>query len=69
VPDVKSNRSRSGRPQIQLGIGKIAAPLPQVFIRQLQGVQDGTSNCGNFGLTTAQPRFDWGHEISETLFR
>ncbi len=53
MPYVERDGSGSRRPRIHFVVGKIAAPLPQVFIRQLQGVQNRTPYRGNIGLSTA----------------
>jgi hypothetical protein len=73
MPNVERDRSGSPRPRIHFVIGKMAAPLAQVFIRQLQRVQNGTPYCGHIWLSAAQPWFcglcgfcGW-HGISDTL--
>jgi hypothetical protein len=53
MSNVKRNRRRSRRPRIHLAIGKIPAPLPQVFIGQLQGVQNRAPHRRNIRLRTA----------------
>jgi hypothetical protein len=58
MSNVKRNRRRSRRPRIHLAIGKIPAPLPQIFLGQLQCVQDRAPNRLNIRFRTAQPRLD-----------
>jgi hypothetical protein len=53
MPYVEGGGSGSGGPRIDFVVGKIASPLPQVFIRQLQGVENRAPHRGNVGLSTA----------------
>jgi hypothetical protein len=55
VPDVKRNRRRTRRANIHFSIRKIAAPLPQIFVRQLQGVQNCASHRWHVYLRATQP--------------
>jgi hypothetical protein len=47
MPNVERDWSGSRRLHVHFAIGKIAAPLPQVLVRQLQCVQNGTPYCGH----------------------
>jgi hypothetical protein len=53
MPNVKGNRRRSRGPRIYLGIGEISAPLPQVFLGQLQSVQNRAPHCWDIRLRSA----------------
>jgi hypothetical protein len=51
MPNVERDRSGSRRPSIHFAIGKIAAPFPQIFVRELQGVQNGAPYRRNIRLS------------------
>jgi hypothetical protein len=53
MPYVERDGSGSRRPHIHFVVGKTAAPLLQVFIRELQRVENRAPDRGNIGLSTA----------------
>ena len=53
MPDVKRNRGNPARLHVYLSIGKTPAPLKQIFIGQLQRVQNRACDGGNICLGAA----------------
>jgi hypothetical protein len=42
---------------MKFGLAEIVGPVVGVFVRELEGVEDGAENSGEFGVGSAKPGF------------